>query len=125
MMLAILFSLKTIESLQNRVATHFQAALLFSMRTESLATSQSCCSITLTLGVNGPLRCSCFSVKNRLAYFTFIFMENVNLDHIENDTVFSRKTKALFLGRLIDAGKIPYLSFSLIFTILHINSDMI
>ena len=34
MMLAILFSLKTMESLQNGVATHFQATPLFSMRIE-------------------------------------------------------------------------------------------
>ena len=42
MMLAILFSLKTIESLENGVATHFQVTPLISMRTESLASSQSC-----------------------------------------------------------------------------------
>ena len=34
MTLAILFSLKTIESLQNGFATHFQATPLSSMRTE-------------------------------------------------------------------------------------------
>ena len=33
MMLAILFSLKTMELLQNGVATHFQATMLFSLRT--------------------------------------------------------------------------------------------
>ena len=38
-MLAILFSLKTMESLQNGVATHFQATPLFSMRTILLASS--------------------------------------------------------------------------------------
>ena len=45
MMLAILLSLKTMESLQNGVATHLQATSLFSMRTVSLVSSQSCCSV--------------------------------------------------------------------------------
>ena len=40
MMLAILLSLKTMESLQNGVATHLQAASLFSMRTVSLVSSE-------------------------------------------------------------------------------------
>ena len=40
MTLTILFSLKTMESLQNGFATHFQVTLLFSMRTESQASSQ-------------------------------------------------------------------------------------
>ena len=48
MMLAIVFSLKTMKSLQIGVATHFQMTPLFSTRTELLASS-------LTLGVNGPL----------------------------------------------------------------------
>ena len=34
--------LKTVESLQNGVATYFQATPLFSMRTELLVSSQSC-----------------------------------------------------------------------------------
>ena len=42
MTLAILFSLNTMKSLQNEVATHFQATPLFSMKTESHASSQSC-----------------------------------------------------------------------------------
>ena len=42
MTLAIPFSLKTIESLQNGVATYLQATPLISMRTKSLASSQSC-----------------------------------------------------------------------------------
>ena len=42
MMLAILFSLKTMEPLQNGVATYFQVTLLFSMKTVSLASSQWC-----------------------------------------------------------------------------------
>ena len=37
MMLATLFSLKILESLQIGFATHFQATLLFSVRTESQA----------------------------------------------------------------------------------------
>ena len=45
MMLAILFSLKTMELLQNEVATHFQVTSMFSIRTESLASLQSCCSV--------------------------------------------------------------------------------
>ena len=45
MTLAILFSLKTMESLQTGFATHFQATLLFSKRTVSLASSQSFCSV--------------------------------------------------------------------------------
>ena len=42
MMLAILFSLKTIESLHNGVATHFGATALFSIRPVLLASSQYC-----------------------------------------------------------------------------------
>ena len=42
MMLAIPFSLKTMESLQNGVATYFQATPLTSMRTKLQASSQSC-----------------------------------------------------------------------------------
>ena len=38
--LVIVFSLKTMKSLQNRFATHFEATPLFSMRTESQASSQ-------------------------------------------------------------------------------------
>ena len=48
MTLAILLSLKTMESLQIGVATHFRATPLFSMKTVSLESS-------LTLGVKGPL----------------------------------------------------------------------
>ena len=58
----ILFSLETMESFQNGVATHFQVTLLFSMKTESLASWQSCCSVNYFLnnrrwtiaGVNAP-----------------------------------------------------------------------
>ena len=40
--LAILFSLKTMESPQIGVATHFQATLLFSIRIVLLVSSQNC-----------------------------------------------------------------------------------
>ena len=40
MTLAIVFSLKTIELLQNGFGTHFQVTQLFSMRTELQALSQ-------------------------------------------------------------------------------------
>ena len=43
--LAILFSLKTVESLENRLQTHFGATPLFSMRTVLLSSSQSCRSV--------------------------------------------------------------------------------
>ena len=54
MILVVLFSLKTLDLLQNGVATHFWVTPLSSMRTVSLASSQSCRSVDLTLGVNGP-----------------------------------------------------------------------
>ena len=55
MTLAILFSLKTLESLQNGVAAHFQVTSLFSMRILSMTSLQSshsidpdtCCKRTL------------------------------------------------------------------------------
>ena len=42
MTLVILFSLQTMQSLKNGVATHSQATPFFSVRTESLASSQIC-----------------------------------------------------------------------------------
>ena len=45
MILVILFSLKTVESLQIWVTTHFRVTLLFSKRTVLLASSQSCRSV--------------------------------------------------------------------------------
>ena len=45
MILAILFSLKTVESLHNGVATNFQMTPLFSIRKVSLVSSQSCRSV--------------------------------------------------------------------------------
>ena len=47
MTLTTLFSLKTMESLQNWVATHFRMTLLFLMRTLLLASSQSCSSVVV------------------------------------------------------------------------------
>ena len=44
-MIAVLFSLKTMESLQNGFATYFQATPLFSMRTKLQVLSQSCRSV--------------------------------------------------------------------------------
>ena len=56
MRLVILLYLITMELLQNRIGTHFQATPLFSMRTVSLASSQkNMAALTLTLGVNGSL----------------------------------------------------------------------
>ena len=45
MMLAILFSLKSVQLLENRLQPHSGATALFSMRTESQASSQSFCSV--------------------------------------------------------------------------------
>ena len=45
MTLAILFSLKTIKSLENGLQPHSGVTPLFSMRIESLTPLQSCCSI--------------------------------------------------------------------------------
>ena len=45
MTLAILFSLKSMESLENRLQPHSGVTPLFSMRTESQESSQSCCSV--------------------------------------------------------------------------------
>ena len=65
----LLFSLKTMESLQIGVATYFQAIPLFSMRTVSLASLQRCRSI----GLNGPLNL-CFS-KLQSANFTITLQD--------------------------------------------------
>ena len=59
MTLAILLSLKTMELLKNRVATHFGVIPLFSMRAVSLASLQHWVALTLTLCVNRPLRLHC------------------------------------------------------------------
>ena len=54
MTLAILFSLKSVESLENRLQPHSGETPLFSMRMELQASLQSCRSVDLTLGVNEP-----------------------------------------------------------------------
>ena len=53
-MTVILFSLKTMESLQNGVATHFGATALFSIRPVSLASSQHCRSVDADSQKNEP-----------------------------------------------------------------------
>ena len=58
MTLAILFSLKTMELLQNGVTTYFQVIPLISMRTESQASSQSCRSIDADAWCKRALKCS-------------------------------------------------------------------
>ena len=45
MTLAILFSLKIVELLENGLQPHSGVTLLLSMRTELLVSSQSCCSV--------------------------------------------------------------------------------
>ena len=45
-----------IESLQKGIVTHFQASPLISMRTVSLASSQSCCSVDVGAWCKGALR---------------------------------------------------------------------
>ena len=45
MMLAIVFSLKTMELIQNGIVTYFQETPLFSMRTILIASPQSCRSV--------------------------------------------------------------------------------
>ena len=52
MMLVILFSLKTMESLQNGVVTHFRVTPLF-FNKNSIASVLA--ALSLTFGVNGPL----------------------------------------------------------------------
>ena len=52
-MLATQFSLVTMELLENGVATHFGATLLWSMRTMLQVSLQHWCKLTLTPGVNG------------------------------------------------------------------------
>ena len=64
MTLVILFSLKTMESLQVRVATHFRAILLFSMRTVSLASTQSCRSFDADSWCTRALKSSLGSDEN-------------------------------------------------------------
>ena len=53
---SILFSLKTMESLQNEIVTHFSATPLFSIRTVTLASSQSCRSVDANAWCKWALR---------------------------------------------------------------------
>ena len=81
MTLAILFSLKLVESLENRLQPHSGATPLFSMRTESQASSQRCrsidaeawCKRALTEGPNGYV---CFD-ENNFCKFNYINFEIV------------------------------------------------
>ena len=75
MTLAILFSLQTMQSLKNGVATHFQATAFFSVRTESLASSQICrstddeawCKRDLTVAIIiGLVACGIFTVDKKM-----------------------------------------------------------
>ena len=52
-------SLKSIESLENRLQPHSGTTLLFSMRTKSHASSQSCCSVD----ANVPLASICWCLQ--------------------------------------------------------------
>ena len=54
--LAIQFSLNTIEQLKNGLQTQSEAIPLFSMRKESLALSQSCCSVDDDAQCKQPLK---------------------------------------------------------------------
>ena len=76
MTLAILLSLKTMEYLQYRVATHFGATPLFSMRPISLVLSQRCDSIDVDAWENGPVGetfCSLLVWDQLLHFFQFNF----------------------------------------------------
>ena len=66
MTLAILFSLKTMESLQNEVATLFQATPLFSMRIVSLASSQSFHNVDTDARYKWALTAKTLANSNRL-----------------------------------------------------------
>ena len=77
MMLVIVFLLKSMESLQNGVATHFQVTPLFSMRTESLATLQNCRSVDGDVWCKQALKLVCISVVLQTPFdISFIFDEN-------------------------------------------------
>ena len=60
MTLAILFSLKTMELLENRLQPHSGVTPLFSIRTESLVSSQSCRSIDAECFCKRPSNACCF-----------------------------------------------------------------
>ena len=70
MTLEMMLTLKTMELLQNGVATHFRKTALFSKRTLSLASSQCCRSIDTTLGVNVLATLVCSSVTCKFCFQT-------------------------------------------------------
>ena len=70
MTLAILFSLKTMGSLQNGVATHFQLTPLFT--TDSLASLQSCCSIDADAWCKWALKLKGPNVRQKLMTFLLV-----------------------------------------------------
>ena len=63
MMLANLFSLKLVESLENRLQHHSGATPLFSMRTESQASSLSCCSVDVDAWCKWALTIPCCTIS--------------------------------------------------------------
>ena len=70
MTLAILFSLKTMGSLQNGVATHFQLTPLFT--TDSLASLQSCCSVDADAWCKWALKLKGPNVRQKLMTFLLV-----------------------------------------------------
>ena len=71
MMLTRLFSLKTMESLENGLQLHSGATPLFSMRTILLASSQSCRSIHTDAWCKGALNVNTITCCHRPQFLTF------------------------------------------------------
>ena len=69
MILAIVFLLKTMESHQNGIATHFQETLLFSLRTVSLVLSQSCCCIDADAWCKWTLKINLYQSESESNFF--------------------------------------------------------
>ena len=77
MTLAIPFSLKTMESLQNAVATYFQVTPLISMRIKSLVSSQSCRSLDADVWCKRALRTLLHQSSESVTatrHFLYLFM---------------------------------------------------
>ena len=68
MTLAILFSLKTMELLENRLQPHSGVTPLFSIRTESLVSSQSCRCIDADAWCKRALKCLLFRMILTIFY---------------------------------------------------------
>ena len=68
MTLAILFSLKTMELLENRLQPHSGVTPLFSIRTESLVSSQSCGRIDADAWCKRALKCLLFRMILTIFY---------------------------------------------------------